>query len=93
MRGKRRPRPKIALTIPELAAGGGLVLYAIGALGFALFGVAFFLWFLVLAAVASPLVFVSIRRRRRRLERLRAARRRARVAAYAEPWLEWEEAA
>ena len=93
MSGKRRPRPKIALTVPELAAVGGLVLYGFGALGFALFGVGFFFWLVVLACVAAPFATVAARRRRRRLERLREARRRARVAAYSEPWLEWEEAA
>ena len=43
--------------------------------------------------VAAPFLAILLRRRKRRLVRIRAARRRARAAAYAEPWLEWEEAA
>ena len=93
MTGKRRPRPRIALTVPELTAVGGLVLYGFGACGYALFGAAFFFWFFVLAVVASPFAVVLVRSRRRRLARIRAARRRARVAAYSEQWLEWEDEA
>ena len=89
----RRDRPRIAFTVPELAAALGLVLYGVGALAFTLFGAAFFLWFFVLSTAAAPLLGLLLRRRKRRLARVRAARRRARAAAYAEPWLEWEEAA
>jgi len=79
--------------VNELYAVVALLVYGIGTLAFALFGAAFFFWFLVLALGASPFVAVGIRRRRRRLRRRRAARRRARVAAYSEQWLDWEEAA
>jgi heme exporter protein D len=89
----RRDRPRFALTIPELYAVASLLVYAIGTLGFALFGAAFFIWFLLTTIAAAPFLAVSVRRRKRRLQRLRAARRRARTTAYSEPWLEWEEAA
>lgn len=89
----RRDRPRIAFTVPELLTVLALVLYGTGTLGFALFGPAFFAWLVALGACAVPFVVVSARRRRRRLARLRAARRQARVAAYPDPWLEWEEAA
>lgn len=71
----------------------GLLLYGVGTLGFSALGPMFFAWLAVLALPASPLVALSARRRRRRLARLRAERRRVRVASYSEPWLEWEEAA
>jgi hypothetical protein len=89
----RRDRPKIALTVPELLVAFGLVLYGVAAAGFVLLGPMFFAWLAVLVVFASPVVAVSARRRRQRLARLRAARRRARVSTYAEPWLEWEDAA
>jgi hypothetical protein len=77
----------------ELYAVIAILVYGIGTLAFAVFGAAFFFWFLILALVASPFVVISLRRRKRRLRRLRLARRQARTAAYSEPWLEWEEAA
>jgi hypothetical protein len=77
----------------ELYAVLAIFVYGVGALAFAIFGAAFFFWFLVLALFAAPFAAVAVRRRRRRLQRLRAVRRRARTAAYSEPWLEWEEAA
>jgi hypothetical protein len=89
----RRPRPKIVLTVPELLVVCGLVLYGVGALGFAAFGPLFFVALAALVVPAAPFAAAAIRRRRRRLARLRAERRRARVASYSEPWLEWEEAA
>lgn len=89
-RGDRR---RFVLTVPELVTVSALVIYGIGTLAFALFGGAFFFWAFVLSVVASPFVLVALRRRRRRILRHRAARRRARVATYAETWLEWEEAA
>jgi heme exporter protein D len=89
----RRDRPRFAFTIPELYAVLALLVYGIGTIGFALFGAAFFFWFVLATIVTAPFVAVSVRRRRRRLQRLRAARRRARVSAYADPWLDWEEAA
>jgi hypothetical protein len=77
----------------ELYAVVAILVYGLGTLAFAVFGAAFFFWFLVLALFAAPFAAVAVRRRRRRLQRLRVARRRARTATYAEPWLEWEEAA
>jgi hypothetical protein len=91
--GKRRPRPRIVLTVPELAAIGGLILYGFGVCGYTLFGAAFFIWSFVLAVASAPFAVAFVRRRRRHLARLRAARRRARVAAYSKQWLEWDEAA
>lgn len=89
----RRDCPRVALTVPELLIALGLVVYGIGALGFALFGPGFFFWVVILSVFASPFVALGLRRRRRQIERRKAARRRVRVSAYADPWLEWEEAA
>jgi hypothetical protein len=77
----------------ELYAVAALLLYGVGTLAFVLFGAAFFFWFLTLALLAAPFAAIAVKRRRRRLRRIRSARRRARVAAYSEPWLDWEEAA
>lgn len=89
----RRGRRRIVLTVPELGAVTALLVYGIGAVAFALFGAAFFAWLFVLALVVAPFAVVAVRRRRSRLAQLRAARRRARAAAYQERSLEWEEAA
>lgn len=89
----RRSRPRVALTIPELLIAVGLVVYGIGALGFALFGPGFFFWLAIFSVFVSPLVTFALRRHRRQIARRRVARRRVRVSAYADPWLEWEEAA
>jgi hypothetical protein len=89
----RQDRPKIVLTIPELQVVLALVAYGVGALAFALFGPMFFAWLVLLGFVASPFVLYAARRRRSRLARLRAARRRTRIATYTEQWRGWEEAA
>jgi membrane protein implicated in regulation of membrane protease activity len=84
----RQDRSKIVLTIPELLVVLGLLAYAVGALAFALFGPMFFAWLLAIAVVVSPFSAFAARCRRRRLARIRASRRRARVTAYRELWEE-----
>jgi membrane protein implicated in regulation of membrane protease activity len=70
----------------ELLVVAGLLVYGIGALGFLLGGTGFLLSCLVLALVAAPFAWLSVRARRKRLARIRAKRRAARIAAYREVW-------
>jgi hypothetical protein len=89
----RQDHPRrIVLTIPELVVVLGFLAYGVGALAFVVFGPMFFAWMLTLAVVATPFALYAKRRRQRRLSRLRAARRRTRLATRTEPWF-WEEAA
>jgi hypothetical protein len=89
----RQDRRRIVLTIPELQVVLALVIYGVGALAFALFGAMFFAWLVLLGFAASPFILFASRRRRSVQARLRAERRRARIATYSESWREWEEAA
>jgi hypothetical protein len=82
----RREPARITFTVGELGALAALLLYAVGALGFLLFGRGFIVWCLVLALLAIPPVRLTIRRRRRELARARAARRAARIAARRPLW-------
>lgn len=89
----RQDRRRVVLTIPELQVVLALVIYGVGALAFALFGPMFFAWLVLLGFVSSPFILFTSRRRRSRQARLRAERRRTRIATYSGSWQEWEEAA
>ena len=89
----RQDRRRIVLSIPELQVVLALVVYGVGALAFALFGPMFLAWLVVLGLVASPFILLASRRRRSKQARVRAERRRARIATYSESRREWEEAA
>lgn len=72
----------MTFSVGELGALALLLVYGLGALGYAVGGTAFLVWCLALGGLAAVPGRMLVRRRRRVLERERRARREARVRAY-----------